>query len=89
MQRLVVPFLAATVLAAGFSGAARAEDGVFGNLLAGMAGPSAPAREVGPEVAAREREARNLRREYWERERARLEAATTPRERPAATLASR
>lgn len=87
MQRFAVLYLAATVLAVGISGAARAEDGLFGNMLGGIAGPST--RAAVPEAAAREREARNLRREYWERERARIEAAAALRERPATTLASR
>ena len=89
MQRLTALFLAVTVLVAGTTGAARAEDGLFGNMLSGIAGPTAPARGAVPEAASREREARNLRREYWERERARIEAAAAIRGRPAATLASR
>ncbi|WP_043829506.1 hypothetical protein [Muricoccus aerilatus] len=50
---------------------ASAGDSLFGDILAL---PEPPALTVGSEAQHREREARNLRRSYWERER-RLVAA--------------
>jgi hypothetical protein len=51
---------------------ARAEDGIFGNILSrfSRAGDMKPVENV--ELRDRDRETRNLRREYWERERSRL-----------------
>jgi hypothetical protein len=51
---------------------ARAEDGIFGNILSRFSQPSEPKRVENVDLRDRDRETRNLRREYWERERARL-----------------
>jgi len=57
---------------------ARAEDGIFGSFFSRTARPEAP--KAGEARATdREREARNLRRDYWERERARLSSADAGR----------
>lgn len=59
---------------------ARAEDGLFGNLLSRFNRAEEPKRAENPELRDRERETRNLRREYWERERARIAGAGLSRE---------
>lgn len=51
---------------------ARAEDGLFGNILSRFSRAEEPKRAENVELRDRDRETRNLRREYWERERSRL-----------------
>ena len=51
---------------------AHAADGIFGDLFTRFSRTEAPTPAAAPEARDRDREARNLRREYWERERARL-----------------
>ncbi|MCR0981262.1 hypothetical protein [Roseomonas populi] len=51
---------------------ARAEDSLFGNLFGRLGASEEVKAQASPELRDRERETRNLRREYWERERARL-----------------
>ena len=59
---------------------ARAEDGLFGNLLSRFTRAEEPKRAESPELRDRDRETRNLRREYWERERARIAGSSLARE---------
>ena len=68
---------------------ARAEDGLFGNLLSRFSRAEQPKRAEGSELRDREREARNLRREYWERERARIAGSGLAREASNQSVAAR
>ncbi|WP_458097024.1 hypothetical protein [Roseomonas sp. WA12] len=68
---------------------ARAEDGLFGNLLSRFNRAEEPKRTENVEVRDRERETRNLRREYWERERARIAGAGLSRDVSSQSVATR
>ncbi|MBI0538085.1 hypothetical protein D9599_21210 [Roseomonas sp. KE2513] len=61
---------------------ASAGDALFGDILAL---PDLPALTVGSEAQYREREARKLRRSYWERERRLVAAETAAQGRDAGT----
>ena len=77
--------LAVAGLAALGAPEARAEDSLFGNLFGRLGASESPRVGSSGEVRDRERETRNLRREYWERERARISgnAAAGPNARAA------
>jgi len=70
MHRALAATIAATALFAALP--AQAQDGLFGSFFSRPARTEAPKVAAGAETRDREGEARNLRREYWERERARL-----------------
>jgi hypothetical protein len=59
---------------------AQAGDGIFGSFFSRGQAAEAPKPVAVSETRDRDREARNLRREYWERERARLSQAGMARE---------
>ncbi|MBP0446010.1 hypothetical protein J8J14_14630 [Roseomonas sp. SSH11] len=59
---------------------AQANDGIFGNMLSRLARADAPKADAGAVIQERERQARDMRREYWQRERARLAEAQFTRE---------
>ena len=63
--------LALSVLLLTLPRAARAEDGLFGSMFSRGVGADATKPPSGPQAVDRDREARDLRRAYWERERAR------------------
>jgi hypothetical protein len=56
---------------------AQANDAIFGSFFSRIATPaSASARGGNPEAAERERQSREMRRAYWEREQRRLSRTT-------------
>ena len=69
--------------------AAHAQDSLFGTLFSRLGMGEAQKTAAAPETHDRDREARNLRREYWERERARMAQAGLAREASNRTLAAR
>jgi hypothetical protein len=91
--------IAVLTLAAGIAvaslapSAARASDGIFGSLFSRLTNDdkaeSAPRATQAQESRDREREARNLRREYWERERNRIAQNALAREAANQAVASR
>ncbi|HEY8612405.1 MAG TPA: hypothetical protein VIL69_14075 [Roseomonas sp.] len=85
----ILAALAATGLSLLTPMQARADDGIFGDLLSRFSRVEEPRRAGNPEIRDREREARNLRREYWERERARIAQAGMAREVSNQAVASR
>ncbi len=85
------PVLAATILAAAVAGvavpaSAQGHDSVFGSFFSRVTGSAqAASADASPRAATtrasdvREREARDMRRGYWERERARIAEQSTNR----------
>jgi len=75
MSARVVAAFALTGLALFSSVPAQAADGIFGDFLSRFSSPDQPQNTRATEVQNREREARNMRREYWGRERSRVSAS--------------
>jgi hypothetical protein len=89
MHRPVLAAFAVAGLAVAAPLPAHAGDGIFGNFLSGFGRASEVKPAARTEIQERELEARNLRREYWERERNRLAQNGLARDAPTQTIATR
>jgi hypothetical protein len=89
MPRPVLAAFAIAGLAMGAPSPAHADDGIFGSFLSGFSRASEVKPTARTELQDREREARNLRREYWERERNRLARNGPARDASTQTVATR
>ncbi|MFH5925282.1 hypothetical protein [Roseomonas xinghualingensis] len=89
MPRYSLAALAIAGLAMAMPQSAHAQDGVFGNLLSGFTRFSDAKSTDLSEAQLRDREARSLRRDYWERERQRLARDTLARDASNQTIATR
>ncbi|WP_338662505.1 hypothetical protein VQH23_20405 [Pararoseomonas sp. SCSIO 73927] len=72
MSKRSIAILAVAGLVALGAPEARADNSLFGNLFGRSGALEGSRAGGGGELRDRERETRNLRREYWERERARI-----------------
>ncbi|MBP0492731.1 hypothetical protein [Roseomonas indoligenes] len=88
MLKRTLAVLAVAGLAAVGAPDARAEDTLFGNLFGRLSSSEAPKAGESQDMRDRERETRNLRREYWERERARMSQSAAAQPTPGAALST-
>jgi len=84
MPRRLLAALAFAGFALAMPHASRAQDGIFGSFLSGFSRTSEARSANLSDAQIRDRETRNLRREYWEREQRRL-----TRDASAQTIATR